>query len=149
VRARARLPAGVSNASSTSLSRAPATTISARSIAIVAVAITLCPLIDGYPCRVHEHEAGVRRWRRRRREQRSGHVEMTARLEDQRSPIRVRMAPPPVALLHRRLSCRHRYALDDEAERLAADMRVDCLDDSNHRSVFGFRFLFPFTYRSA
>ena len=59
---------------------------------------------------------------------------MSARLEHQRAPEMIGVAPHPLALRQHRPADRTREAVHDEAERLAGGMRVYRLDNVNHTS---------------
>lgn len=65
-------------------------------------------------------------------QKRGDHVGMAPRLEHERPPEGIRMAPQPIALLEHRPARRAGNAVDDEAQRVAARVRVDRPDRVNH-----------------
>jgi hypothetical protein len=77
---------------------------------------------------VHEQHACVRARRHRLGEDRAVHVGMPARLQHQRPPQMVHVAAHPRALFQHRLAARRRKAIDDQPQRLAGRVRVDCLE---------------------
>ena len=85
---------------------------------------------------VHEEDAGVSVRRDRQREQRSGHVCVSARLEHNAPPVFIRMARAPLALIRRRLSVRPRHSLHHEPQRLSADVGIDGPNHTNHQERF-------------
>jgi hypothetical protein len=81
---------------------------------------------------VHEDDAGVRARRRGVGEHGAGHVGVAARFEHEAAADVVGAAAQPVALGGNGLAGRVGGAVDDEAERLAADMGVDRPDQVGH-----------------
>ena len=74
---------------------------------------------------LHEEQARVRIRRGRLGQGHGGHIGVTPRLQDECATQGVRMALEPGRLLDRGVAERARHAIDDEADDLPADMRVD------------------------
>jgi len=60
---------------------------------------------------------------------------MSTRLEDERPPDAIRLRPKRLALLRHRPTNRPWQALNDEPERLAANVRIHRPDRSDHRGT--------------